>query len=115
MGDHFFNERFPFIDLGSGGSAAGYAKNVETVLNRIPEGTRIIPGHGKLADINDLRSFRDMLKETIGMVKKSIDKGQTLAEVKTTGLPSKWKDWGAGFINTSRYLEIVYNSLSEEN
>src|SRR5688572_15664773 len=49
MGDQFFNGRFPFIDLGSGGDVAGYLKNVETVLSKLPEGVKIIPGHGPLA------------------------------------------------------------------
>jgi len=28
-------------------------------------------------------------------------------------LPDKWKDWGTGFINTSRWLEITYNNLKK--
>ena len=114
MGDLFFNKRFPFIDLASGGSAAGYAKDVQLVLDSVPEGTRIIPGHGELADVKDLETFRNMLRETIGLVNEAIGRGETLAQVKVAGVPAAWKDYGAGFINTSRYLEIVFNSLTEE-
>ncbi|MDC0325617.1 MBL fold metallo-hydrolase [bacterium] len=114
MGDQFFNGRFPYIDLGSGGRVAGFQKNVETVLNNLPEGAKIIPGHGALASSDDLQTFSVMLKDTINPVRQSISLGKTLDQIKTAGVPVKYKTWGVGFINTSRWLEIVYNSLTSE-
>src|SRR6185436_8830911 len=61
MGDQFFNGGFPFIDLNSGGSVAGYIKTVATVLEKIPPDAKIIPGHGKLATVEDLKAFHAML------------------------------------------------------
>ena len=113
MGDQFFNGRFPFIDLGSGGDVAGYLRTVEAVLAQAKPDTQIIPGHGKLATVEDLKSFRNMLVETTGLVQKAIADGKSLDEVKSVGLPEKWKDWGSGFINTSRWLEICYNNLKK--
>ena len=114
MGDLFFNGRFPFVDLGSGGDVAGLLKIVETALQKIPADAKIIPGHGALATRADLESYRDMLVETTGLVKKAIADGKTVADVKAAGLPEKYKDWGSGFINTSRWLEISFNSLSKK-
>ncbi len=114
MGDQFFNGRFPYIDLGSGGRVAGYQKNVNTVLKHVPEGIKIIPGHGALADRQDLETFSVMLKDTINPVKQGISLGKTLDQIKATGVSEKYKTWGAGFINTSRWLEIVYNSLTSD-
>lgn len=114
MGDQFFSGKFPFIDLGSGGDVAGYLANVEKALALIPSDTRVIPGHGPLSTVEDLKAFRDMLVETTGVVKKAIAAGKSLEQVKTEGLPEKWKSWGTGFINTSRWLEICFNSLSKK-
>ncbi len=50
MGDLFFADRFPFIDLRSGGSVAGYISNVKLLLSQIDDKTRLIPGHGDLMD-----------------------------------------------------------------
>ena len=58
MGDQFFNGRFPYIDLASGGQAEGYLKNVQTVLNHLPEEAKIIPGHGKLATRSDWKVLK---------------------------------------------------------
>lgn len=113
MGDQFFNERFPFIDLGSGGDVEGYMATVKWVLDQLEDGTRIIPGHGKLASEKDLRQFYAMLQETTGNVWKAIAAGQSLDEIKEAGVPDKYKSWGEGFINTSRWLTILYNDLSK--
>jgi glyoxylase-like metal-dependent hydrolase (beta-lactamase superfamily II) len=114
MGDQFFNGRFPFVDLASGGDVEGYTRNVETVLKHAPADAKIIPGHGPLASVDDLRRFHAMLIETTTLVRDAIRGGKSLDQVKAAGLPDKWKDWGTGFINTSRWLEITYNSLSKK-
>ena len=114
MGDQFFNGRFPFIDLGSGGSVEGYTKNVGDVLQKLPDDVKIIPGHGPLGTKKDLKTFHDMLVETTGIVRKAIGEGKSLEEVKTAGLPEKYKEWGTGFINNARYIEIVYNNLKSK-
>ena len=111
MGDLFFNGRFPFIDLGSGGDVRGYLQNVETALNRIPDGAKIIPGHGALADKEDLRSFYEMLKTVTDQIQSAIDSGKSLEQVKAAGVPPEYKSWGEGFINESRFLEICYNGM----
>lgn len=111
MGDQFFNGRFPFIDLGSGGDVDGYLQTIEAVLQWIPADAKVIPGHGSLASVADLRTFRDMLVETTSLIRTAKASGATLEEVKSKGLPDKWKEWGSGFINTSRWIEITYNSI----
>jgi cyclase len=114
MGDQFFNKRFPYIDLASGGRVAGYQKNVDLVLNGLPEGAKIIPGHGALADKQDLQIFSTMLKDTINPVRQAISLGKTLDQIKAAGVDEKYKIWAVGSINTSRWLQIVYNSLTSE-
>lgn len=113
MGDDFFNGMFPFIDLNSGGDVAGYEHNVAAAISKIPAGAKIIPGHGPLATIDDLKSFHAMLVETIGIVRDRMKAGKTLEQIQTEGLPEKWKSWGGGFINTKTWINIVYQSFSK--
>jgi len=114
MGDQFFNGGFPFVDLKSGGSVDGYITTVATVLDKVPPDAKLIPGHGKLANVEDLRSFHAMLLETTKFVKQGIADGKSLADLKTAGLPDKWKDWGIGFIKTDRWIETIYNEASKK-
>ena len=114
MGDLFFAGRFPYVDLGSGGTVGGYMANVESVLDRIDENTKIIPGHGQLATKSDLEAFRNMLVETTTLVNAKIKNAAALADIQKEGLPEKWQSWGSGFINQDRWIEAIFNSYSRE-
>ncbi|HKP72068.1 MAG TPA: MBL fold metallo-hydrolase [Pyrinomonadaceae bacterium] len=114
MGDDFFAGRFPFVDLDHGGSVEGMLKNVTDIIARVPADVKIIPGHGALSTLDDLRAYRRMLAETSDIIRKQMQAGKTLEQVKAAGLPDEWKTWGAGFIKTDRWIETVYNSLTKE-
>ena len=112
MGDDFFAGRFPFVDIDSGGSVEGLTRNVAEVIAKAPAGVKVIPGHGPLSTIEDLRTYHGMLQETTGLIRERIGQGKTLEQIKAEGLPEKWKTWGTGYINTDRWIETVHRSLS---
>lgn len=114
MGDDFFAGRFPFVDLNSGGSVDGLIKNVETLIRQLSPDVKIIPGHGPLSTLDDLRLYHRMLVETTSLIRLRIAAGKTLEQIKAEGLPEQWKSWGSGFISTERWIEIVYNSLTKK-
>ncbi len=109
-GDLFFNGRFPYVDLSSGGSVQGYTEAVRSLLKQIPADAEIIPGHGPLARLDDLRTSLEMLEMTVDLVRQAIGAGKTLEEIQTAGVPEKWQSWGEGWMSTDRWLSIVYNS-----
>src|SRR6185369_10201688 len=84
MGDQFVSG-FPFIDFSSGGSVNGYINTISAVLEKIPADAKIIPGHGKLSTVEDLKNYHGMLNETVALVQKQIAEGKTLEEIKTNG------------------------------
>jgi glyoxylase-like metal-dependent hydrolase (beta-lactamase superfamily II) len=112
MGDCFFNGMYPFIDLSSGGSFEGMIAAADTVLGRVDTATKIIPGHGPLADKAALQSYRDMLVGVRDRVRPLVKAGKTLEEVKAAQ-PTKAFDekWGQGFMKPDVWLGIVYKSL----
>lgn len=112
LGDNFFAGRFPFVDLESGGNVEGLTKNIGEIIEKIPAGAKLIPGHGPLSTIDDLKTYHNMLIKTTDIVRQKIAAKKTLEQVKSEGLPDEWKSWGAGFIKTDVWLEIVYRSLT---
>ncbi len=117
MGDTFFNGRYPYIDLKSGGSIRGYIKASEKALMIINEDTKIIPGHGKLANKKDLEAFLKMLKEITATIQKEIDKGKSEEDVvKNTSLTATYdvKGYGNGYINAENMRKTVYQSLTNQ-
>jgi cyclase len=111
-GDLFFNGRFPVVDLDHGGDAEAYAANVAKLIETIPADAKIIPGHGPLATVADLRTFHQTMTETIDIVRKHMDAGRTLEQIQKDGLPAKYQSWGQGFINEKTWIAIVHGSLS---
>jgi cyclase len=112
MGDDFFSGRFPFVDLESGGSVEGLIKNISDIIGKLPANVKLIPGHGPISNLDDLKLYHRMLVETTDVVRKGMASGKTLEQIKKEGLPAEWKSWGSGFINTDVWIEIVHRSLS---
>jgi cyclase len=112
MGDDFFQGMFPFIDLESGGSVRGYIKAIEAVLPQIPADAKIIPGHGPLATVDDLRANLKMLQETTAIVEKGIKAGKTADQLKQEKALAAYDKYSWDFITTDKYIDQLYNGLS---
>jgi glyoxylase-like metal-dependent hydrolase (beta-lactamase superfamily II) len=112
LGDHFFVGAFPFVDLDGGGDVLGLLRNIDRLIAELPADVKLIPGHGPLADLDDLRAYRDMLQTTVGIVRERMAKGASADEIVEQGLPEEWTSWGAGFISTERWLRGVHASLT---
>jgi len=112
MGDLLFNGAFPFVDIDSGGSVAGLTSAVATVLGELPEGVRIIPGHGELADRADLERYHAMLVECQALVAEALTAGEDVEAMLAGGLLQEYESWGQGFINTRRFLETLVREAS---
>ena len=112
MGDLFFKDRFPFVDVGSGGNVFNYIENIERILARIDSGTIIVPGHGgPRADKADLERYRDMLVATSSLVKDKLARGQSEESITAEGLGEQWASWGQHFINEARWISFIVASL----
>jgi glyoxylase-like metal-dependent hydrolase (beta-lactamase superfamily II) len=112
MGDTFFNGGFPFIDVGAGGSLAGYIAAAESVLARSNSDTLIIPGHGALATPDDLRAFLDMLRTVNGRIRSMIEGGMTEDEVVAANPTSEYNaQWGGGFMNAETFTRFAYQGM----
>lgn len=111
LGDKFFAGRFPFVDLNSGGSVEGLAKNIGELIKTIPADAKIIPGHGAISSLEDLKTYHQMLIETTSSVREKM-KTKSLDEIKKEGLPEKYKAWGTGFIKTEAWIETIYKSYT---
>ena len=115
LGDDFFAGRFPFVDLDSGGSVQGLAKNIAEIIPKLPAGAKLIPGHGPFSTVDDLKAYHRMLIETTEIVRKQTAANKTLDQIKKEGLPAEWKSWGEGFIKTDAWIELIFRSLSMKN
>ncbi len=80
-GDTFFNGRFPYIDLSSGGSAEGDINAARIGLSMINRNTKIIPGHGKVASYTEYENYLRMLEGIRDNTLKAIAAGKSKEEI----------------------------------
>ena len=113
MGDILFVGMFPYIDYGAGGDIGGYIDALEQVAGVIDEDTKVIPGHGPLADKSDILASAAMLKEVRARIQATIDAGlDEDAAVAAAPLADLAEDWGGGFINAERMTRKLHRGMS---
>jgi glyoxylase-like metal-dependent hydrolase (beta-lactamase superfamily II) len=111
MGDHYFKDMFPFVDIGSGGNVLGLTANVATILAQIDEETVVVPGHGALATRAELARYHQMLVTTTELVRSKLAQGLSVEAIANQGLGDHWEDWGQGFINEAAWIGFIAASL----
>ncbi len=114
LGDDFFAGSFPFVDLDSGGSVEGLTKNIGELITKIPAGAKLIPGHGPLSTLDDLKPITACSSKPPTSFARKIAAGKSLDQIKSEGLPDEWNSWGTGFIKTDVWLELIHRSLTRE-
>src|SRR5438309_2488495 len=112
MGDDFVTYGFPFIDVDSGGSINGMIDAVEKVIGQLPPDVKIIPGHGPVSNLDDVRAYLTMLKATRDVVASGLKEGKSLDQMKQAKVLDPWKKYSGEFINEDAFLETLVNSLS---
>ena len=115
-GDTFFNARYPYIDISSGGSVNGYINAVKSGLMFVDDDTKIIPGHGNLGNKTEYTTFLNMLETVKVAVLEEISKNKTEDEVAAnTSITKIYDDLGYGdhFINSEKMRRTFYISLKE--
>ena len=109
-GDDFVSSGFPFVDLSSGGSIDGVIRAAERIMMATNAQTKIIPGHGPLADRARVKEYHDMLYAVRDRMRKEIAGRHTIEQVLASKITAEYDAaWPA---NRERFLRILYEELS---
>jgi glyoxylase-like metal-dependent hydrolase (beta-lactamase superfamily II) len=114
-GDTVAMGRYPNIDFANGGSLKGMIAASDTYLTFVNEQTRIVPGHGPLANKAQLVEYRAMLIAAHERMAKLIKEEKSEADV----LAAKpFADFDAKFkVNeqmSNNFMRVVYASVTRE-
>ena len=109
-GDTFVSGGFPFVDRSSGGSIHGIIGSAEIVLKATNAATKIIPGHGPVADRARLQAYHDMLVVMRDRMRKEIAAKHTIDQVLASKITADYDTaWPTG---RERFLRILHQELS---
>jgi cyclase len=115
MGDDYVRYGFPFIDVASGGSVEGMIAACDKVIALLPPDVKVIPGHGQISNLNEVRDYVTMLKGTTAAVEAALKKGSTLDQMKKDKILAAWdKQYANKFITQDVFIETLYNSLTNQ-
>lgn len=112
-GDTFFNGFYPFIDVSTGGTLDGMIAAADTALSRSNDETRIIPGHGPVANRSQLKAYRDMLATVRIRVARAKIQGMTAEQFLNANLLADLDSiWGKGFMTPAQFGAVAYTAVS---
>lgn len=112
MGDDFVTYGFPFIDLDAGGSVQGLIADIEEILPKLPADVKLIPGHGPVSNVDDLKNFLAMVKGSVAAVQQAKQAGKTLEQMKKENIMAPYAKYSGEFVNSDKWIETIYNDLS---
>jgi glyoxylase-like metal-dependent hydrolase (beta-lactamase superfamily II) len=113
-GDISFRSQFPFIDLDSGGSVAGYKAAMQQLIDMADENTRFLTGHGPVGTRAGLEEDLAMLEDAEARVKALLDKGMNADQILAANPLADYHDeYSWFFITTEVMTKILIRSLTE--
>jgi glyoxylase-like metal-dependent hydrolase (beta-lactamase superfamily II) len=114
-GDTFTNGRYPNIDTLNGGNIKGMIAATDAYLKLANDGTKIVPGHGPLANKAALVGYRAMLVTARDRMTTLIKEGKTeddvLAAKPFADLDAKW---APNETASKNFIRAVYASLAKK-
>ena len=114
-GDTFTNGRYPNIDFANGGNIKGMIAATGAYLKLVNDQSRIVPGHGPIADKAALTQYRTMLVTAHDRMEKLVKEGksedQVVAAKPFADLDAKWAPTELASTN---FIRVVYHSLADK-
>jgi glyoxylase-like metal-dependent hydrolase (beta-lactamase superfamily II) len=114
-GDVYRTTSYPYIDSNNGGSFLGTIKAYDLLINVSNADTKILPGHGVVSSVGDVRAFRDMMLVIRDRVAAAIRDGKSLEEAQAAGLTKEYDErWDSGrrIGSAATLIESIYADMT---
>lgn len=109
-GDLFLSAGLPFVDLSSGGSIDGIIGAADRVLSMANAETKIIPGHGPVADRARMQAYRDMLLALRTRMRAEVAAGKTIDQILAANITAPYaREWPGGH---ERFVRLLHQELA---
>ena len=114
-GDTFTNGRYPDIDFANGGNIDGMIAAADTYLKLTDTKSKIVPGHGPIADKTDLLDFYTMLVVARDRMDMLIQDGKSENDV-VAERPFADRDakWAPNEMASKNFVRVLYRSMTDK-
>ena len=112
LGDMFFFGMFPAVYREGGGDIRQLIRSLDQIVGEFPADTKVIPGHGDLATMSDLKTYIAMLKETVAAVEGGIRDHKSPEVMQHDPAIARYARLGEGGAQTlEQYVAMLYTLL----
>lgn len=115
-GDVYRTTSYPYVDTANGGSFLGTIKAYDLLIGISDANTKIVPGHGVVSSVADVRAFRDMLLVIRDRIGTAIAAGESLTEAQNAGLTAEFDarwDSGGRIGGAAAMIEAAYADMAQ--
>jgi glyoxylase-like metal-dependent hydrolase (beta-lactamase superfamily II) len=114
-GDTFTNGRYPNIDFANGGNIKGMIAAADAYLKLTNAKSRIVPGHGPVADKAALTEYRAMLVTARDRMDKLVKEGKSEQDViAAKPFADLDKKWAPTELASTNFIRVVWHSLADK-
>jgi glyoxylase-like metal-dependent hydrolase (beta-lactamase superfamily II) len=114
-GDTFTNGRYPNIDFANGGNIKGMIAATDAYLKLTNAKSRIVPGHGPVADKAALTEYRAMLVTARDRMALLVKEGKSEDDVVAAKpFADLDKKWAPTELASKNFIRVVYHSLADK-
>jgi cyclase len=114
-GHTFTNGRYPNIDFANGGNIKGMIAASDIYLKLTNAKSRIVPGHGPIADKAALTEYHTMLVTARDRMAKLVKDGKSEDDV-VAAKPFADLDtkWAPTELASKNFIRVVYHSIADK-
>ena len=107
MGDLIFADNFPYVNVEHGGNVVTYVNNLLWVTQNFPDDITIVPGHGRLYTMDDLKTWQSTLQQTLDIITEAWASGLTPEQMKEQKILADFTDYGKFWITEDMWIDVV--------
>ena len=115
VGDVYRTTSYPYIDTNNGGSFLGTIKAYDLLVEVCDADTKVLPGHGVVSNVDEVKAVRDMMQVIRDRVKARIAAGDSLEQIQAAGLTAEYDQrWDSGrrIGSAAELLRAAYQDIA---
>ena len=115
LGDLLFSDSFPALFTFFGGDPDVLVATLTNLMEKLPEDTKLIAGHGRDYTFTDLDKYIEMIRQTSALIKEGVSEGKGKEEMVEAGLLDDWKEWSTDAISTADWIGFVSDCITGQS
>ncbi len=114
-GDAFRSGSYPYIDVENGGTVEGFIKGLGIIQDMCDKNTKIIPGHGNVSDVSEVRFAQNMMEYVFKKIAyHHLNKKKEAEILAMTDITIEYdrQGFGDGFITREKFMKTIYDAVA---